>query len=155
MFYGRVDAADVITLNLLHPLQSIPIQSWTFKDESVIRIGRATDNQVILYSAVVSRHHVELRRRGSTWEVVNLGANGTYLDGKRITEAPITDGAMIRLARSGPQIQIHLGASEVKEGQKIISTQKRSSAETQPDKSRDTLVNPRSDNREDAAGIDS
>lgn len=143
----------MITLNLLHPLQSIPIQSWTFLAESVIRIGRATDNQVILYSAVVSRHHVELRRRGEAWEVVNLGANGTYLDGKRISEAPIADGALIRLARSGPQIQIHLGAAEIKEGQKIIS-QKRSPELPQPDKSRDTLVNPRSDNREDAAGSD-
>jgi pSer/pThr/pTyr-binding forkhead associated (FHA) protein len=154
VFYERFDVANVITLNLLHPLQSIPIQSWTFEDESVIRIGRATDNQVILYSAVVSRHHVELRRRGSVWEVFNLGANGTYLDGKRIAEAPVTDGALIRLARSGPQIQIHLGASEIKEGQKII-TQKRSPAEPQTDKSRDTLVNPRSDNREDAAQLDS
>lgn len=144
----------MITLNLLHPLQSIPIQSWTFEDESVISIGRATDNQVILYSAVVSRHHVELRRRGSSWEVVNLGANGTYLDGKRISEAPIGDGALIRLARSGPQIQIHLGAPEVKEGQKIIS-QKRAPADSQPDKSRDTLVNPRSDNREELAEPDS
>ena len=154
MFYERFNPANVITLNLLHPLQSIPIQSWTFEDESVIRIGRATDNQVILYSAVVSRHHVELRRQGSTWEVVNLGANGTYLDGKRITEAPVIDGALIRLARSGPQIQIHLGTSEVQEGQKIIP-QKRSPAEPQADKSRDTLVNPRSDNREDAAQLDS
>lgn len=120
----------------------------------MIRIGRATDNQVILYSAVVSRHHVELRRRGSAWEVVNLGANGTYLDGKRISEAPIADGALIRLARSGPQIQIHLGVSEGNEGQKIISP-KRAPSESQPDKSRDTLVNPRSDNREDPAGNDS
>lgn len=144
----------MITLNLLHPLQSIPIQSWTFEDESVISIGRATDNQVILYSAVVSRHHVELRRRGSNWEVVNLGANGTYLDGKRISEAPIADGALIRLARSGPQIQIHLGAAELNEGQKIISP-KRAPNDPQPDKSRDTLVNPRSDNREDPAENDS
>ncbi|HEY9296564.1 MAG TPA: FHA domain-containing protein, partial [Phormidium sp.] len=95
----------MITLNLLHPLQSIPIQSWIFEEETLIRIGRATDNHVILYSAVVSRYHVELRRRDSNWEVVNLGANGTYLEGKRITEAPIKEGAMIRLARSGPQIQ--------------------------------------------------
>ena len=111
----------MITLNLLHPLQSIPIQSWTFEAESLIRIGRATDNDVILYSAVVSRYHVELRRQGSNWEVINLGANGTYLEGKRITEAPIKDGVMIRLARSGPQIQIHLGSSGTKEGQKTTS----------------------------------
>jgi pSer/pThr/pTyr-binding forkhead associated (FHA) protein len=99
----------VITLTLLHPVKQIPIQVWTFPDESVIRIGRSTDNQVVLYSAVVSRHHVELRREGTHWQAINLGTNGTYLDGKRITQELIQDGAIIRLARSGPNIQIRFG----------------------------------------------
>jgi len=104
----------VITLTLLHPLKPIPVQIWTFQDhESVICIGRSTDNNVILYSAVVSRHHVELRRTGLTWEVVNLGTNGTYIDGKRITQMPIVDGAIIRLARSGPNLQIRMGSEAV------------------------------------------
>lgn len=143
----------MITLNLLHPLQSIPIQSWTFDEESVIRIGRATDNDVILYSAVVSRHHVELRRHGVNWEIVNLGANGTYLEGKRITESPLKDGSLIRLARSGPQIQIQLGPSNVSDGQKSV-TPKQTPAEPKPDKSRDTLIHPRSDERDDTTQID-
>ncbi|MCX7596149.1 MAG: FHA domain-containing protein [Fischerella sp.] len=100
----------MITLTLLHPLQSIPAQSWTFADDKpVIRIGRAADNHVVLYSAVVSRLHVEIRRIDRGWEVVNLGANGTYVDGKAIARIPVTDGVILRLARSGPQIQIHLG----------------------------------------------
>lgn len=101
----------MITLTLLHPIQSIPVQSWSFDQESVVRIGRSTENDVILYSAVVSRHHVELRRMDSHWEIVNLGANGTYLDGKRVTQIPIVNGMIIRLARSGPNIQIHLEKS--------------------------------------------
>lgn len=99
----------MITLTLLHPIQSIPVQSWTFEHESVIRIGRSTDNHVILYSAVVSRHHVELRNTNGAWELVNLGANGTYLDGKRVNQMPVEDGLIVRLARSGPNVQIHLG----------------------------------------------
>ncbi|WP_204152222.1 FHA domain-containing protein [Leptolyngbya sp. CCY15150] len=99
----------MITLFLLQPLKQIPAQIWTFENESVIRIGRSTDNHVVLYSAVVSRHHVELRRTGDNWEIVNLGTNGTYLDGKRITQVPAVDGAIIRLARSGPNIQIRMG----------------------------------------------
>ncbi len=91
-------------------MQSVPVQSWTFEQESVIRIGRSTDNHVILYSAVVSRHHVEIRKNDANWEIVNLGANGTYLEGRRITQVPVEDGVIIRLARSGPNIQIHLGA---------------------------------------------
>ncbi len=63
----------------------------------------------MLYSAVVSRYHIEVRREKSTWEIVSLGANGTYSDGKRVTQSPIHDGMIVRLARSGPNIQIHLG----------------------------------------------
>lgn len=102
------DAARVITLALLHPLQETPVQKWTFKQESVVRIGRANDNQVVLYSAVVSRHHVEIRHSGNRWEIINLGTNGTYLDGQRIDHLSVTDGMVIRLARSGPMIQIRL-----------------------------------------------
>jgi serine/threonine-protein kinase len=94
-------------------MQSIPVQSWNFEHESVIRIGRSTDNHVILYSAVVSRHHVEIRKSDTGWDIVNLGANGTYLDGRRITQVPVEDGVVIRLARSGPNVQIHLGAKSL------------------------------------------
>ncbi|MEM1279610.1 MAG: FHA domain-containing protein [Cyanobacteria bacterium P01_H01_bin.152] len=98
----------MITLSLLHPLNKKPVQHWTFEEDSVIRIGRSTENQVVLYSAVVSRHHVELRRTDAGWEIVNLGTNGTYLDGKRVAQAIAEDGIVIRLARSGPNIQINI-----------------------------------------------
>ncbi len=98
----------MITLTLLHPSQSLPPQNWTFEDETIIRIGRADDNHVLIYSAVVSRHHVEVRRVEEGWEIVNLGANGTYVDGERILQLPASDGVIFRLARSGPQIQIRL-----------------------------------------------
>lgn len=100
----------MITLILLNPLKSVSVQSWTFEDESVIRIGRATENQVVLHSSVVSRYHAELRENGDSWEIVNLGANGTYLNDKEIFQAPVADGIIIRLAQSGPQLQIWLGA---------------------------------------------
>lgn len=99
----------MITLTLLHPVQLTPVQHWTFDDSAIVRIGRSTDNQVVLYSAVVSRYHAELRRVNSAWEIVSLGANGTYLDGKRITQVSVRDGMIVRLARSGPNLQIHLG----------------------------------------------
>ena len=117
------DVTSVITLTLLHPLQSVPVQSWPFETESLIRIGRSTDNEVILYSAVVSRHHVDLRLNNSGWEVVSLGANGTYVDGKPITKVPVVDGMVIRLASSGPKIQIRIGAIESKARIKAVSEQ--------------------------------
>jgi pSer/pThr/pTyr-binding forkhead associated (FHA) protein len=102
--------ANVIIVSLLHPTQSVPTQSWTFTDETTVSIGRATNNSVVLYSAVVSRHHVELRRSETGWRVVNLSTNGTYSsDGQPISKSMATDGMVFRLATSGPRIQINLG----------------------------------------------
>ena len=94
---------------VLSLLNSIPVQSWTFTSGDVIRIGRATDNQVILFSAVVSRHHAELRwDETSGWQLFNISPNGTYVDGEAIGSTKVIDGMTLRLATSGPKIQIKL-----------------------------------------------
>jgi pSer/pThr/pTyr-binding forkhead associated (FHA) protein len=128
----------VITLTLLHPIKSVPVQSWTFDPSSVIRIGRSTNNEVVLYSAVVSRSHAEIKKNGSEWEVVNLGANGTYVNGKRIDRMPIRDGIIIRLASSGPQIQINIDAPESESDQR--KTEKRRKGKQVDDASKETFV---------------
>lgn len=102
----------MIKLTLLHPLQSIPVRSWIFEDEEVVSIGRSTESHVVLFSAVVSRRHIELRRTGTHWELINLGTNGTYLDGKPIANIPIVDGLIVHLARSGPKIQINVVSNQ-------------------------------------------
>jgi pSer/pThr/pTyr-binding forkhead associated (FHA) protein len=106
----------VITLTLLHPIQSVPVQSWCFESESVVRIGRSNDNDVIIYSAVVSRHHVELWNYPDGWEIINFGANGTYVDDKSIAQAFVTDGMTIRLGNSGPKIRILVGVTNLEPG---------------------------------------
>lgn len=119
----------MITLTLLHPLQPVPVQSWKFKNESKISIGRSTSNEVVLYSAVVSRHHVEIRKVADEWELVNLGANGTYIDGKRITKTLVVDGMVMRLASSGPKILIKIESAaeqeeDTDEEQKVSKTRR-------------------------------
>ncbi|MCA2618565.1 MULTISPECIES: FHA domain-containing protein [unclassified Microcystis] len=100
----------MITLTLLHPSQATPLQHWQFNnDQSTILIGRALDNHVVLYSAVVSRRHLEIHHNDrDNWELENLGANGTFLNGKPIEKTVVVDGMVVRLATSGPQIQIRL-----------------------------------------------
>jgi pSer/pThr/pTyr-binding forkhead associated (FHA) protein len=114
---------SVITLTLLLPGKAIPVQNWTFESESKIRVGRAADNDVVLYSAVVSRHHLELRLGDGGWEAVNIGANGTYVQGQPITSMPVEDGLIVRLASSGPKIQIHL-EQELSPVQKELAKQR-------------------------------
>ena len=103
----------MITLMLLHPQNSAPMQSWKFNDKSLIRIGRAKDNEVVLYSSVVSRLHVELRENNGNWEIINKGANGTYVDEERISQVPVVDGVVMRIAPSGPKLQIRFGDVEI------------------------------------------
>ncbi|MEQ8963490.1 MAG: FHA domain-containing protein, partial [Coleofasciculus sp. C2-GNP5-27] len=75
----------MVTLTLLHPQASTPLQQWKFHNQSTIRIGRSPDNDVILNNPLVSRHHLELRvasvQSGHKWQLVNQGTNGTFLNG--------------------------------------------------------------------------
>ncbi|OBK51734.1 FHA domain-containing protein [Mycobacterium kubicae] len=59
-------------------------------DQVVVMIGRAPDNHVVLNDLLVSRRHAILRRRDDQWELVdNHSANGTYVNGNRISRAVI------------------------------------------------------------------
>ena len=101
----------MVTLSLLHPQKNTPLQQWRFEDESVIRIGRAPDNHVVLSDLLVSRHHLEIRRIGSSspmWKLINQGTNGTFLDGVLVSQSLVADNSLIQLARSGPILKFQI-----------------------------------------------
>jgi pSer/pThr/pTyr-binding forkhead associated (FHA) protein len=103
-----------IALQLLFPNESNPQQNWLFKTESVIRIGRSTDNQIVLDSSAISEYHAMLWGYANEWKIVNLSCNGTYLNEKPITHALLRNCAVIRLAASGPQIRFqYLGTDSL------------------------------------------
>jgi len=99
----------MVTLTLLDPQASTPLQQWNFDSQSTIRIGRSPDNDVILNDPLVSRHHVELRvsssQSGDLWQLVNQGTNGTFLNGILVSRGLVPDEALIRLAREGPMLK--------------------------------------------------
>ncbi|MCV7030592.1 FHA domain-containing protein [Mycobacterium sherrisii] len=77
-----------------------------------IRIGRATDNQVVLDDLLVSRQHAVLRRTGHQWELVdNNSANGTYVNGNRIVRALIGPNDIVGI---GHQL-LHLSGDQLVE----------------------------------------
>lgn len=98
----------MVTLSLLNTNQTTSLQQWRFDDEPVIWIGRSPDNHVVLSDPLVSRHHLELRRMGansSSWQLINQGTNGTFLNGTLVSQSLLLDGALIQLARGGPTLK--------------------------------------------------
>ncbi|MEU1545593.1 FHA domain-containing protein [Nocardia sp. NPDC005745] len=61
--------------------------------EPTLRIGRATDNDIVTPDLMVSRHHAELRTIGAgKYRIVDLDShNGTYVNGSRVEAADLTD----------------------------------------------------------------
>jgi hypothetical protein len=67
----------------------------------VVRIGRATDNEIAIDNQRVSRYHAQLRWVESSWLVYDLDStNGTFVDGQRVVTAQpraLGLGAQLRL----------------------------------------------------------
>ncbi|KAA1425675.1 FHA domain-containing protein [Nocardioides antri] len=74
---------------------------------SVIRIGRAIEAEVVLTAGSVSRQHAELRPVGGTWVLVDTGSQfGTFVDGVRVREHPITGPTRIRCGPVAPGAEL-------------------------------------------------
>jgi DNA-binding NtrC family response regulator len=79
---------------------------WVFPQQLRTRLsgrdsftfGRSSDAAVVIEGAEVSRLHAEIRRDGPIWILRDLGSrNGTFVGGRRIDEAPLAPGSVVRL----------------------------------------------------------
>src|SRR3954453_8855972 len=68
-------------------------------DGTEVVLGRASDTDITLHDANVSRRHAALRARGDgTAEVRDLGsANGTFVNGDRVESAVLRGGEQLQL----------------------------------------------------------
>lgn len=73
-------------------------------------IGRVPGNDVVVDDDSVSRRHAELRKSGPGFAVRDLdSANGTFVNGERVTEAPLRPGdvlkfGVVEFTYSGPSL---------------------------------------------------
>jgi ABC transport system ATP-binding/permease protein len=67
-----------------------------------LRIGRAPDNDLVVDDLIVSRYHAELRSTpDGGYEITDLGThNGTYVNGRRISAQPLTDGDTVGIGHA-------------------------------------------------------
>lgn len=69
-------------------------------DLDVITGGRHPESDIFLDDVTVSRQHVEFRRVGATYSLVDLGSlNGTYVNGQRVREAVLAGGDDVQIGK--------------------------------------------------------
>jgi soluble lytic murein transglycosylase-like protein len=73
--------------------------------DEITRVGRGSENDIIISeAAMVSSRHIEIRKEGDSYRVVDLNStNGTYLNGQRINEGVLEPSCAIRLGADGPE----------------------------------------------------
>lgn len=61
--------------------------------EETISVGRLPESTIVLADPNVSRQHAEIRPRGTTYVVIDLGStNGTRVNGIRVDQHELADG---------------------------------------------------------------
>ncbi len=81
-------------------------------DLSPMRIGRGSENQIVLEGDSVSRRHAHLEQRGNVWWAIDDGStNGTYVNDEQIgRELGLSNGDRIKV---GPTIFKYLSGADV------------------------------------------
>ncbi|MEZ0227536.1 MAG: FHA domain-containing protein, partial [Planctomycetota bacterium] len=69
-------------------------------DQDRVRIGRSSDNDVFIDNPVFSRSHAVIQRKGIVHLLQDMNsANGTFLNGSRVTVANLNDGDRITIGK--------------------------------------------------------
>jgi RsiW-degrading membrane proteinase PrsW (M82 family) len=82
-------------------------QSHTFEPGQTVRIGRSTDNDIVVTDPTVSRQHAQLTWGPSGWLFENLGLARTFRYGQNVTQVLLSQPTELSLASPhGPVVQI-------------------------------------------------
>jgi hypothetical protein len=74
---------------------------------ALISIGRASDNDVIVDDALVSRHHCQLKLQHGAYGFADLGSrNGSFVNGSQVNEIALGPGDVIRIGSTEIEFQV-------------------------------------------------
>ena len=75
--------------------------SYRLQTHRPFTVGRDPGNDIVLRDPKASRHHAEIVFERGFFVMHDLAsANGTFVNGKRVRIAPLTDGTTIRIGNS-------------------------------------------------------
>ena len=88
-------------------------QSHTFEPGQTVRIGRSTDNDIVVTDPTVSRQHARLTWGPSGWLFENLGLARTFRYGQNVTQVLLSQPTELSLASPrGPVVLIQPPGAE-------------------------------------------
>lgn len=95
----------LITVQLIHIHGPMKGEIQEFSKDTVI-IGRHPSSDLCFPPdlTIVSRKHAEIVREGNQFKLINQGANGTFVNGKRVSEVLLKDGDVLEFADGGPKV---------------------------------------------------
>lgn len=74
---------------------------------ALISIGRASDNDVIVDDAMVSRHHCQLRLQHGAYSFADLGSrNGSFVNGQQVSQVALGPGDRIQIGETEIEFQV-------------------------------------------------
>jgi pSer/pThr/pTyr-binding forkhead associated (FHA) protein len=97
--------APTIIIRLVHIQGPLKGEIQEFFDTE-ISIGRHPSCHVCFPKdlAIISREHARIVREGNRFKLIDHSTNGTYLNGKKITETNLKDGDILLFADGGPKV---------------------------------------------------
>ncbi|OIP33387.1 MAG: hypothetical protein AUK27_10655 [Deltaproteobacteria bacterium CG2_30_66_27] len=100
-------------MQLIHLSGPLKGQIQEFAEGSIL-VGRHPTCHVRFPAevTVLSRIHAEIARDGNQFRLVDKSTNGTFVNGKRITETFLKSGDVLAFAEGGPKVSF---LTEVKE----------------------------------------
>lgn len=77
-------------------------------DKDEMRVGRATDCEIVVDNLGVSRHHCSIVKDGDNWAVVDKGSNnGTFVGGQRVTKHVLKNGDRVVMGKHSLLFDAH------------------------------------------------
>lgn len=94
-----------ITVQLIHIQGPMKGEIQEFCDDTV-SIGRHPSCRLLFPAdlTIVSRKHAEIIREGNRFRLVDASSNGTYVNGKKVTDCILREGDVIEFAEGGPKV---------------------------------------------------
>jgi pSer/pThr/pTyr-binding forkhead associated (FHA) protein len=81
-------------------------------DKEIVRIGRSTENDLVLNDPSVSRFHAEIRYEDSQFALIDIGSSGgTFLNNKKVTKSVLFSGDIIVFSKLPIMFMSAAGAS--------------------------------------------